>query len=97
MMEYIQQLAEQPIVLGVILLLLVLIVYGVLKRLFKLALMLLLVAGGVMAWYHLTGREMPDEVNKALKEAGRIAGQAAEKTGELIEDGGEALKKLKKD
>ena len=68
-----------------------------LKRLFKLALMLLLIAGGVLAWYHLTERDMPVDVDKALKEVGRIAGQAAEKTSELIEEGGEALKKLNED
>lgn len=97
MMEWIQQLAENPIVLAGVLVLLVILVYGLLKRLFKLALFVGLVAVAVLLWFHFTGREVPGDLDEMARQAGQVAREAVQQGGEMIEKGGELLKKLEKD
>ena len=73
MIDWISSLAQQPLVLAALLLVAVLMVYGILKRLFKLALLMALTAVAIVLWFHFTGREMPGNLDDMARKAGKAA------------------------
>jgi hypothetical protein len=76
--------------------LLALVVYALVKRLLKFALLALLVLAGLVAWFRLTGREVPEDVDQLARQAGKAAHSAVAKSGELIQKGEQELDKSKK-
>lgn len=91
MMDWIQRLAEHPVWLAALLLLAAAVVYGLVKRLFKLALGLLVLLAAVALWFHFTGVEVPDDLKRLAEPAGKAVKAAAEKGAEI---GREAAKKV---
>lgn len=80
-------LVRHPVLAAVLVGVAALLVYAVVKRLLKLALLLLVVVAALLAWFRLTGREVPEDVDRLARGAGRVAKGAVERTGEMIETG----------
>jgi hypothetical protein len=90
-MSWLQDLGNHPWLAGALVLVVALLVYALVKRLLTLAILLLVVVAALLAWFRLTGREVPDDVDRLARGAGRLARGAVEHTGEIIRQGEEAL------
>jgi len=67
MEEFFSNLGDNPLILAGIIVLLVVIAYAVLKKLFKIALFLLLLVIGALVWFQMTGTDLPPEL-EAIKD-----------------------------
>lgn len=93
-MAWLQDLTGHPLLAAVLVVAVALLVFAVLKRLLKLALLLLLVVAALLAWFRLTGREVPEDVDRLARGASRVARGAVSQSGRLLEDGERALDSL---
>lgn len=86
-------LIKEPWLAAAVVALAGLLAYAVFKRLLKLALLVLLVLGGLVLWFRVTGREIPEDVDRLARHAGQAAQQAVDKTGDLLKKGQDELDK----
>ncbi len=97
MEAFIDKVLGSPMLLAIAIGLLIVIVYAVLKKLFKMALFLLLILIGALVWFEMTGTPMPDEL-EALKEKGKETYESVrdgvKKAGETAKDVKDGLDKL---
>lgn len=91
MSDWIDALAAHPVWFAALLLLAAAVVYGLVKRLFKLALGLAVILVAAALWFHYTGAEVPEDLQRLAKPATKAAKAAIEKGGEL---GREAARKV---
>jgi len=84
-------LVRNPVMAALLVGVAALLVYALLKRLLKLALLLLVVVAALLAWFRLTGRDVPEDVDRLARGAGRVAKGAVERTGAMIETGQDVL------
>jgi hypothetical protein len=84
-------LGQVPWLLALLIALAGLLIYAAVKRLIKLALLLLLVLAGVVAWFRVTHRQVPADVDRLARMAGQAAQQAVDRTGDLLRKGQDEL------
>ncbi len=92
MSETLLSLGSNPYVLAIVLLLAVVLFYGLIKRLFKLALAALLILAGVIIWFRVTGTEMPEPLEELSRHGEKVIETVKDEGGKLLEKGGEAVK-----
>jgi hypothetical protein len=92
-MEFLEALLANPIILGVVILLAVVFIYGLVKRLFKLALIILLLLAGTVIWFKMTGQEVPEGLQGITEQGEKVIEVVVDKGGDLIKEGSEYVKK----
>jgi hypothetical protein len=85
-MESFSALAAHPLVLALMVLVALMFVVGLLKRLFKLAFFALLIFLLVVAYYQVTGKEMPEALEGATKKMEEVVKTVSDKAPEFIDD-----------
>jgi hypothetical protein len=90
-MDVLDGMAGHPWLVAALVAAAALFVYALVRRLLTLALFLLVVVVGLVAWFRLTGQEVPDDVDRLARGAGRVARGAVEQTGDLLRKGERVL------
>jgi 4-amino-4-deoxy-L-arabinose transferase-like glycosyltransferase len=91
MQAWIEALARHPVWFAVLLLLAAALVYGLVKRLFKLALGLAVLLAAAV-WFHYSDVTVPEDLQRLAKPVEQAVKTAIDKGGELGKD---AAKKLR--
>jgi hypothetical protein len=92
-MELLESLLANPIILGIVIILTIVFVYGLVKRLFKMALLILLILAGTIFWFKWTGQEIPADLEDISKKSEKVMKQVVEEGGKLIKEGSKIVKK----
>ncbi|MBC8477962.1 hypothetical protein H8D51_00295 [bacterium] len=81
------QIFNDPIFLGIFVVLVVIFFFGIIKKLLKLALVVFLAIVIYLAYFHFTDREVPIDVQESLEQGKQAAQQVMTKTREVVEEG----------
>ncbi len=92
-MEWIQ---ANPWVFGIGLLLAVVLVYMMIKRLFKIALLVLLLLVAILVWARMTGHKLPKDLERLSQQGQELLEDAVEQGSELIDEGKAQVGEVKK-
>ena len=93
MQDLLDSFSGNPLLAAGALALCVLVLYALLKKLFKVALFLLLLLAAVLVWFKVMGHELPDELGQVSRTMGKVVKQAGKTGGELLEDAGKEISK----
>ena len=93
----IQQLTDKPILLAVALILVAVVVYALMKRLIKLALLLLVLLAVYFGYLYMTGQDFPEGVQKGQEMLEDVKDKASEFFNEHKDDIDKVKKKLTTD
>lgn len=97
MSSIVQTASSNPLIVGLLVLLVGALIYAAVKRLLKLAVVFLLGLGAVSAYFAYTGREAPEALERVQQGVRRTVKKGAEKGAEKAKALGERLERAAKE